>query len=482
MSLFFGIVYLLNFITILTILFVERKKQSVAFTWILIMTFLPVVGFILYPFIGRNLRPNQKKLFKLKRKFDILYKERLQQKNLLSSEDTISYLRENSHCYEGIISMNYKAGNSVYSEDNTVDIFTNGVDKFHSLLNDIENAKETIHMLYYIVNNDDIGCKVVSALTKKAKEGVEVRLLYDHVGSILTPQKMFKELIKAGGNVCRFFPLSLGTYTRINYRNHRKIVVIDGKIGYIGGMNIGDEYLGLHKYFTPWRDTHLRITGTSVYAIQERFLMDWYYASNAKEDTDAAALNKFFPPFQSHGNIGMQVLSSGPDVSGEQIKRGYIKMITSAKERIFIQTPYFIPDESFLEALQIAALSGVDVRIMLPSIADHIIVHYATSSYLNDILPYGIKVYFYNGFLHSKMIVIDGEVVSIGTANMDIRSFSSNFEVNTFIYNTEFSNKCNAIYENDMASSKEITKESYASRGRKVKIKEGLCRLLSPLL
>lgn len=482
MSWILGAIYLLNFITILTILFVERKKQSIAFTWILIMTFLPVVGFILYPFLGRNLRPNQKKLFKLKREFDILYSERLQKKNLLFNEDTASYIDENTHKYQGLISMNYNAGNSVYYQDNNIDIFTKGTDKFNSLLKDIENANDTIHMLYYIINNDEIGSEVVNLLTKKAKEGVEVRLLYDHVGSILTPQKMFRNLIKAGGNVCRFFPLSLGTYTRVNYRNHRKIVIIDGKIGYIGGMNIGDEYLGLHKKLTPWRDTHLRITGTSVYALQERFLMDWCYASNTMKDIAAATLSKFFPPFQSQGNIGLQVLSSGPDVSGEQIKRGYIKMITSAKEKIFIQTPYFIPDEPFLEALQIAALSGVDVRIMLPSIADHIIVNHATTSYINDVLPYGIKVYLYQGFIHSKMIVIDGEVTSIGTANMDVRSFSSNFEINTFIYNTEFSNKCNDIFEKDMAASKLVTKETYASRGRIAKIKEGLCRLLSPLL
>lgn len=481
MSWILGVIYLLNFITILTILFIERKKQSIAFTWILIMTFLPVVGFILYPFLGRNLRPNQKKLFKLKREFDILYSERLQKKNLLSNEVT-SYIDESTHKYQGLISMNYSAGNSVYYQDNTIDIFTKGTDKFNSLLKDIENAKDTIHMLYYIINNDGIGCEVVSLLTKKAKEGVEVRLLYDHVGSILTPQKMFSDLIKAGGSVCRFFPLSLGTYTRVNYRNHRKIVIIDGMIGYIGGMNIGDEYLGLHKELTPWRDTHLRITGTSVYALQERFLMDWYYASKIKEDTDAATLSKFFPPMQPQGKIGLQVLSSGPDVSGEQIKRGYIKMINSAKKKLFIQTPYFIPDEPFLEALQIAALSGVDVRIMLPSIADHTIVHHATNSYLNDILSYGIKVYLYQGFIHSKMIVIDGEVTSIGTANMDVRSFSSNFEINTFIYNTEFSNKCNDIFEKDIDSSKLLTKETYDLRGRRAKIKEGLCRLLSPLL
>lgn len=471
-------IYLLNFLTIIAILFIERKKPVTAFSWILLLTFLPVAGFIFYPILGRNLRPNEKKSFRLKREFDNLYNKRLQKEHLISDNTTYKHNFE----YAALIKMNTCAGNSVYSEDNEVTVFTRGRDKFTSLFKDIEEAKDSINMLYYIISNDKLGREVVKLLARKAKEGVEVRVLYDHIGSISTPHKMFKDLINAGGNVYRFSPVRLGTYTRINYRNHRKIVVIDGKIGYTGGMNIGDEYLGMHKRITPWRDTHLRITGSSVYALQERFLMDWSYASKNNKERDDAKLSRFFPPIHPKGCVGMQVLSSGPDINGEQIKRAYIKMINSATKSIFIQTPYFIPDDSFLEALNIAALSGVDIRIMLPGVPDKTLVYRATTSYFKDLLECGAKVYLYSGFLHSKMLVVDGKIVSIGTANMDVRSFSSNFEVNTFIYNSELSSQCSEIFEKDLARSKLLTKELYDKRGLMIKLQEGLCRLLSPFL
>jgi cardiolipin synthase len=471
-------IYLLNFLTIIAILFIERKKPVTAFSWILLLTFLPVAGFIFYPILGRNLRPNEKKAFRLKMEFDNLYNKRLQKEHLISNNTTYKHIFE----YEALIKMNTCAGNSAYSEDNEVNVFTRGRDKFTSLFKDIEEAKDSINILYYIINNDKLGREVVKLLARKAKEGVEVRVLYDHIGSISTPHKMFKDLINAGGNVYRFSPVHLGTYTRINFRNHRKIVVIDGKIGYTGGMNIGDEYLGMHKRITPWRDTHLRITGSAVYALQERFLMDWSYASKNNKEQDDAKLSRFFPPIQPNGCVGMQVLSSGPDINGEQIKRAYIKMINLAKESILVQTPYFIPDDSFLEALKIAALSGVDIKIMLPGVPDKTLVYRATTSYFKDLLECGAKVYLYSGFLHSKMLVVDGKIVSIGTANMDVRSFSSNFEVNTFIYNSELSSQCSEIFEKDIARSKLLTKELYDKRGLMIKLQEGLCRLLSPFL
>lgn len=471
-------IYILNFLTIIAILFIERKKPVTAFSWILLLTFLPVVGFIFYPILGRNLRPNEKKSFRLKMEFDKLYNNRLHKEHLSSKNTIHKYNFE----YEDLIKMNANAGNSIYSQDNEVAVFTRGRDKFTSLFKDIEEAKDSINMLYYIINNDKLGREIVKLLTRKAREGVEVRILYDHIGSISTPHKMFTALINAGGNVYRFSPVGLGTYTRINYRNHRKIVVIDGKIGYTGGMNIGDEYLGMHKRITPWRDTHLRITGSAVYALQERFLMDWSYASKNVNEQDSDELCRFFPVIQSKGSVGMQVLSSGPDINGEQIKRAYIKMINSAKESIFIQTPYFIPDDSFLEALKIAALSGVDIKVMLPGIPDRTLVYRATTSYIKDLLECGAKVSLYAGFLHYKMLLVDGKVASIGTANMDVRSFSSNFEINTFIYDKQLSSECSKIFEEDLGHSKLLTKESYHKRGLRIKLQEGLCRLLSPFL
>lgn len=475
-------IYLINFFSIIVTLYFERKKPITAIVWILVLTLIPIFGFILYYTFGRNLRPTQKKIFKHKKEYDDRYTNRLVNEKRLIDSRVSFFCDKNIEQYHDIIEMNINASRSIYSQDNAITIFIQGKDKYEALLKDIESATDTIHILYYMINNDNIGKKIVDLLTKKAGEGVTVRLLYDHIGSLHTPARMFNGLKKAGGKVYRFFPLSFGTYFRVNYRNHRKIVVIDGKIGYVGGMNIGDEYMSLHKRIKPWRDTHLRITGTSVHSLQERFLMDWTYASMKYDINDDSIESKLFPPPKITGNIGMQVVSSGPDSKAEQIKRGFIKMINSAKETLFLQSPYFIPDEPFLEALQIAAMSGVDVRVMLPKIPDKKFVYHATTSYIRDLLDYGIKVYLYPGFLHSKMLVMDGKISSLGTSNTDIRSFILDFEINAFIYDTDFSQQCYDIFINDMEISTLVTKEVYDARGIGVKFEEGLCRLFSPLL
>ncbi|MFL0252095.1 cardiolipin synthase [Clostridium neuense] len=481
-----GIIYFINFISIVITIFVERKKPLTATVWIFILSLIPILGFLLYFVFGRNLRPNQKRIFRLKKEYDTVYNSWLiEEKYLLNNDDEL-FNDANIAEYKDIIEMNINSNRSIYSQDNEVSIFTNGKDKYEALLKDIENAKETINILYFIIKNDTIGRKMVDLLTKKAKQGVEVRVLYDHIGSFHTPSRMFDKLKKAGGKVTRFFPLSFGTYCSINYRNHRKIVVIDGSIGYVGGINIGDEYMGeakgKYKKLRPWRDTHIRIVGTSVMFLQERFLMDWYYATKDETVNEDNRLKKFFHNRGGKGKIGVQIVASGPDLTGEQIKMGYIKMINSAKDRVYLQTPYFIPDDSFLEALKISAMSGVDVRMMLPLTPDKNFVYHATTSYIQDLLDYGIKVYLYKGFLHSKMVAVDGRIVSLGTANLDIRSFSLDFEINAFIYDTEFAEKCISIFEDDMKKSEIVTMEKYKARGTWNKTKEGFSRLFSPLL
>jgi len=476
------LIYLINFFSIIVTLYFERKKPLTAVVWILVLTLIPLFGFIIYFIFGRNLRPTQKRIFRHKKEYDDSYTNKLiTEKRLIDSKSSF-FSDKNIEQYRDIIEMNINASRSIYSQDNALTIFIQGKDKYEALLKDIENATDTIHILYYMINNDNIGKKIVDLLTKKASEGISIRLLYDHIGSLHTPARMFNGLKKAGGNVYRFFPLSFGTYFSVNYRNHRKIVVIDGKIGYVGGMNIGDEYMGLHKRIKPWRDTHLRITGTAVHSLQERFLMDWTYASMKYDLNDDNIEAKLFPIPEITGTIGMQIVSSGPDSRVEQIKRGFIKMINSSKETLFVQSPYFIPDEPFLEALQIAAMSGVDVRVMLPNVPDKKFVYHATTSYIRDLLDYGIKVYLYPGFLHSKMIVMDGKVSSLGTSNTDIRSFILDFEINAFVYDTNFSQKCFEIFTNDMKICTLVTKDGYNSRGIPIKLKEGLCRLFSPLL
>ena len=310
---------------------------------------------------------------------------------------------------------------------------------------------------------------------------MKVRILYDDLGSRSLRKKAFKDLMEAGGEVEVFFPSFFPLINlRINYRNHRKLVIIDGKIGYIGGFNVGDEYLGLKEKFGYWRDTHLRITGSAVYAIQTRFILDWNQASY-RHDIDYSP--DLFPTFEKTGEIGMQIVSSGPDSEWEQIKYGYIKMISSAKKSIWIQTPYFIPDASLLDALRIAALTGKDVRIMIPNKPDHLFVYWATTYHVGEMLKAGAKIFIYdNGFIHSKTIIVDEQVSSVGTANIDVRSFKLNFEVNAFIYNECIAKSLTESYLKDIEVSKEWTLEEYNKRSWFIRFKESISRLLSPIL
>src|SRR5690606_24841984 len=249
---------------------------------------------------------------------------------------------------------------------------------------------------------------------------------------------------------------------RINFRNHRKIVVIDGKIAYLGGFNVGDEYLGLVKKFGYWRDTHLRIEGTAVHAAQIRFILDWNQASDRN---DIYYDPKYFPNITQKGKIPIQVVTSGPDSQYEHIKNGYIKMISLAKKSIYIQTPYFIPDNSILDALRIAVLSGVEVNIMIPNKPDHLFVYWATLSYIGELLDAGANVEIYDkGCIHAKMIVVDDLAASIGTANIDVRSFQLNFEVNAFIYDSQTAKRLVHIFEQDIKKSRRLTYDQYLQR------------------
>ena len=266
---------------------------------------------------------------------------------------------------------------------------------------------------------------------------------------------------------------------RINYRNHRKIVVIDGKIGYVGGFNVGDEYVNKGKQFKFWRDTHIRIRGEAVSELNKRFILDWDYASGEKMGN----MSMYFPNIDVIGEVGIQIVSSGPDHMEEYIKNSYMKIINNAKNYVYIQTPYLVPDSPMMEAIKISALSGVDVRIIVPGAPDHFFMEWMLSANIGLLIEYGVKIYRYdNGFIHAKTIVADGEVCSIGTANLDIRSFKLNFEVNAFIYNEKVAKEQENIFLEDQLKSKLVIKEEYDKRSRNLKIKESLIRLLAPIL
>ena len=474
-----SIIYILNTLLAIALIFLERRDPASTWAWLLVLFFIPLFGFVIYLLFGRKLR--DKHNFRWSGKNRIGIETLIDYQIEAIEEDRFDFKLDDTAHYHDMIYLHLRNNHAVLTQDNDVQIFNDGAAKFQSLLDDLENAKDHIHFQYYILRLDALGTKIMNVLIKKAKQGVKVRVLYDDIGSRGLRIKHLKELTDAGGEVTAFFPAILPLINpRLNYRNHRKVVVIDGRIGYVGGFNVGDEYLGLDKKFGYWRDTHLRIEGSAIHPLQTRFLLDWNQAS-AMEDIDYA--ERYFPAIPTKGSVGLQIVSSGPDAEWEQIKDGYLKMIFLAKEYIYIQTPYFIPDVSFLDALRIACLSGVDVRIMIPNKPDHMFVYWATYSNVGKLLKAGAKVYIYeNGFIHAKQIVVDDEVSTVGTANIDVRSFKLNFEINAFIYDREKSHELAELFESDMQLSTELTYEMYLNRTRGIMLKESISRLLSPIL
>lgn len=472
-------VLIINFILAFIIIFFERREPTSTWAWILVLFFLPIAGFVLYLSFGRRLR--QKHLFRWEGKKKIGIETLVDYQIGAIKKDAFEYRLDDTSHYKDLIYMHLVNNHAVLTQDNHVDVFDDGHAKFERLLEDIARAKTNIHIQYYIFRLDHLGQRILDALIKQAKRGVKVRLLFDDMGSRGVHKRHFKELMRYGGEVEIFFPAILPLINpRLNYRNHRKLVIIDGRIGYIGGFNVGDEYLGLDPKFGYWRDTHLRIEGSAVHPLQTRFLLDWNQASDRK---DLQYEDHFFPTITRKGDVGVQIVSSGPDSDWEQIKNGYLKLINIAKKYIYIQTPYFIPDDSFMDAVKIACLSGIDVRIMIPNKPDHMFVYWATYAHVGELIEAGARIYIYdNGFLHTKMIVIDDEASTVGTANIDSRSFKLNFEVNAFIYDRTVSHQLAEIFERDMLYSHELTRELYNKRKRLIKWKESISRLLSPIL
>lgn len=469
------IILILNILFAIVLIFFERRNPTTTWAWLLIFMIIPVGGFLIYLLFGRNI--SRQKIFDKKILTDETKKRYLEHVRHELKYDLSSYE------HRDLILMNYKQSGAMYTQNNDLALYTEGNEKFDALIKALESAKKFIHIEYYIFRPDDIGKKLLNILMSKAKEGVEVKFLFDAMGSSsLNTKKYLHELNSAGVEYAAFFPGILPYINRrINYRNHRKIVIVDGEIGFVGGFNIGDEYLGKDKKIGYWRDTHLKIIGDAVYSLEERFLLDWSHAKNG----EIGDVSKYFP---KHGRpvdskIGMQIVTSGPDHKEQYIKNGYIKIINNAKENLFLQTPYFVPDDTVLESLKLSALSGVDVRIMIPGKPDHKFMAWAANSYILELLNVNIKVYLYDrGFIHAKTIMADGEVCSIGTANMDIRSFKLNFEVNGFIYNSEFTKVLEDSFNEDIKYCREITKEEFMKRPLIDKMMESIVRLISPIL
>jgi len=376
--------------------------------------------------------------------------------------------------------------NAVLTAKNEVTIYTDGKAKFAGLLSAIRGAHDHVHLEYYIWRNDELSTEMRAALTERAHAGVAVRLLCDGLGCARLPRDFFSELERAGGQIAFFFPSFTRVFNlRSNFRNHRKIAVIDGTTCFVGGFNVGDEYLGKVKKWGYWRDAAVRIDGYAALACQLRFFLDWNYAARARQ---LEFESRYFPDMpasdqQLSPGAPVQIVSGGPDTYWNPIKEAYLKLINCATETVYLQTPYFIPDESVRVALRIAALSGLDVRVMIPNRPDHPFVYWASLSHVGQLLDSGVKAYSYdNGFLHAKTIVADETVASVGSANWDVRSFGLNFETNALMYDATVARMLKRAFLDDLELCTEITPEGYAKRSTTIRIRESVSRLFSALL
>lgn len=476
------IILVINVVLSGLVVFFERRNPASTWAWLLVLLFIPILGFIVYMIFGRNSK--REKMFREKEKYDqeVYYKylfhdvhsaEKVKlQKEFIENKGKLvdaEYVTDLAH-------LHLNSGNWM-TFNNQVEYFNNGKDKFESLVQDIRNAKKFIHLEYYIWRGDRLGTRLVEELTKKAAEGVEVRILYDGIGNARLPKYFFDKFHDAGGYTAAFLPRFV---VRLNYRNHRKLAIIDGEIGYIGGFNVGDEYLGIVKRYGPWRDTHLRFQGDAIDQMQMRFIKDWNFTA---KNGIIQLSERYFPKRPQFDGVRTQIVSSGPDTQWKNVRNGYFKMINEAESHIYLTTPYFVPDDGIFEALRVAALSGLDVRIIIPGNPDHFFVYWASMSYLGELLEAGVKVYQYEkGFIHAKVLTIDGTVASVGSANMDIRSFDLNFEVNAFMYDEVITKVLEEDFINDLRCCVEITKEWYHRRRWWFKVHEAIARLISPML
>lgn len=480
LSLLHPIVLLFYFITILVVVFViilENRNPVKTISWVLVLVLLPVIGFVFFIFFGQNLR--KEKIIAKKGLRNQLQLSQMAESQVTKLSDGELFVTESLKDKRKIISLLLNNSNSIITINNKVEILKDGEETFRSMISAIEEAKEYIHLEYYIFVEDGIGNKIKDILIKKASEGVKVRIIVDDVGSWQLKKPFFKEMEDAGIEAYPFLKVRFPTFTsKVNYRNHRKILIVDGKVGFLGGVNIADRYLYGKPQLGSWRDTHLKVEGDSVHSLQSIFLTDWYFVSQ-EELYD----KEFFPVSNAIGNTMLQIVASGPDSDWPGIMMGIFQAISSAKKYVYIATPYFMPNEGVLMALKAAAMGNVDVRIILPEKSDSHIIHLSTRSFIREMLDANVKIYFYNtGFIHSKVMVVDDIISKVGSSNMDFRSFEHNFEVEAFIFNEEIALELKSQFEDDIKNSYLVITENWVKRPPIQKIKESFARLISPLL
>ena len=550
----------INILFVIFVLFFERKESTRRFIWILLLLIFPVGGMVLYILFSGNFFTGTKRMHEVKQTAQQLTKDvrREQKATLTQSPSNIPnpVIKE----FLPLITMNLMEGKSLLVSTDTAILYTRGEDFFNDLCQELESAKVSIFMEYFIFHKDNIGKRIMEILCRKAREGVDVKLIYDDLGSIATPRRFFRQLNKAGGEARPFFQIRIGLPLTLNYRNHRKLTVIDSDRAFIGGINIGDEYENKNKRFKPmWRDTVVRLTGSSVLTLQINFLSDWYSIDAWNRHTKGIEeAKKYFPSSfteffarpdaggsgrgdgvgvggsgsgrgesgsggtdsSSGGSGDISGIGNGQEVSAKEkkehsikfrksfleslaggkaiptqivtagpnekhkanIEDTFIRMIMSARKNIFIQTPYFTPDEGFYTVLKLAAYTGIKVRIMIPSQWDKFFMKAASYEFAREMCAEGVEFFLYPGFIHSKMMTVDGKISSIGTTNIDVRSFRLLFEENAIFYDKNFTAECERIFEEDMELCRPVTKEDFDKRFILKRAWGSFCKLFSPLL
>jgi len=463
------ILYLLTVLSLVLVVLLENRNPLKTISWVVILLFLPGIGLIVYFVFGQDNR-RQRIISRrtYKRIMKPLYTDVVRQDKCLVHP-----------AYQPLVNLINRNKQNPLLFGSEITCYTNGTEKFEALLREIKQAKHHIHLQYYIFADDEIGRTVKKALIEKAEEGVEVRVLYDDVGSWDVNKRFFKEMRNAGIEVYAFLRVALPVFSsKVNYRNHRKVVVIDGRTGFFGGMNIADRYLKGTSWGI-WRDSHFKIEGKGVHGLQSAFLIDWYVASKKliKGKT-------YYPDEKIFDNNIMQIVTSGPVGQWRAYLQAVTFSIANAKKYIYIQTPYFLPTEGLNQTLQTAAMGGVDVRLMLPKRSDTRTANMASRSFLDDMVRAGVKVYFFeSGFLHAKLLVMDDMLTSIGSANIDFRSFEHNFEINAFIYQESFAKQMKKVFLDDMSQHcKQLIPSRWLKRPIPKRLAESFMRLFSPLL
>ena len=479
-TLIIDIVYIIIVALVCLRIIYDTESSAKTLAYVLLAIFIPVAGIGFYFIFGINYR---KRLIYSKK----LVKDEVKLKEL--NTRIISYSARNLKKYalevgdsRSLVNLLMNDNLSPLTDGNSVKVLINGEQKFPEVLDALSKAEHHIHLEYYIYEDDIIGNQIKEILIQKAKQGVEVRFIYDDFGSRSIRKKVVKELKNAGVEAYPFNRVRLLLFAnRINYRNHRKIIIVDGNCGFVGGINISDRYI--NKQDEPdklyWRDTHLRIDGPGILNLQHTFLCDWNFCSNQSVQLDGL----YYDQIRYDSDVSVQIAAGGPDSPASTIMLSFLKAISLAKNEILLTTPYFVPGESIINAIKVAVMGGVHVKILVPGISDSYWVNAAAWSNYDELLKTGVEIYIYKkGFIHAKTMVIDKHMSILGTANMDHRSFDLNFEVNAIVYARDFAEQLCGFFENDIQQAEKLNLEEVISKPVFRHLSERIGRLLSPLL